>query len=152
MAELRRQTVRDALGEGCEGDGVSLRVLDLPRQCYVPCDLPANTLRQQGDALTLWLAPDLALRIGGADSEGFVSDLTDGLAAFELAGPRARDIVAMGCTLDDAALAPGRCARTLFGGVRVILYRHGEAFRLHVERQLAAFLHLWLKTALNAPR
>ena len=144
MVELRRQTVRDQLGEGCDGAGVSVRVLDLPAQFYVPCGQPPNSI-VGSDPYTLWLAPDLALQVGGAPPPGFVSDVTDGLAVFELSGPRAGDLLAMGTTL--AAPPPGACARTLFGGVRVLLYRHGDAIRIHVERHLAAFLHTWFQTA-----
>jgi heterotetrameric sarcosine oxidase gamma subunit len=82
----------------------------------------------------------------------FVSDMTNGLAVFEIAGPRAADIIAASCTLAPSGpeLAPGHCAQTVFGGVRVILYVRDGRFRLHVERQLAAFLLEWFSQAASA--
>lgn len=145
MAELVRESLA-ALLDAIDAPGFALRVLDLP-QFLTPCDQPPNTLRG-GDALTLWLAPDCALQVGGDAPAGFVSDVTDGLAIFALSGPRAADIVAMGCALD---LPPqGMCAQTVFAGVKVVLYRHGDTIRLHGERQLAAFLHTWFQTAVTA--
>ena len=89
-----------------------------------------------------------------APPSGFVSDVTDGLATFEIAGPRAAEIVAMGCTLDahGPALAPGRCAQTAFAGVKVVLYADAprETFRLHAERSLAAWLLEWFTQAASA--
>jgi sarcosine oxidase gamma subunit len=53
----------------------------------------------------------------------------------------------MGCPLDPATLVPGHCAQTLFADVKVVLYRHGDAVRLHVERSLAQWLLDWLRQA-----
>ena len=119
-------------------------------------DLSPNERRGTGP-WWLWLAPDRALLIGAATPpDGFVSDVTDGFATFEITGPGAADIVAMACTLDPAGplLAPGRCAQTVFAGVRVVLYADGsrENFRLHVERPLAAWLLEWFTQAVSALR
>ncbi len=129
-----------------EAPGFAVRVLDLPAQFYVPCDQPPGSIAG-ADTYTLWLAPDLALQVGGAPPEGFVSDMADGLVVFELSAPRAADVLAMGSTV---ALTPGQCVRTLFGGVRVTMYLHGAAMRLHAERQFAAFLLQWFQTAASA--
>jgi len=56
----------------------------------------------------------------------------------------------MGSSLDPALLAPGRCAQTIFAGVKVVLYRHDEALRLHVERPLAAHVLARLHEASSA--
>ncbi len=69
---------------------------------------------------------------------------------FEIAGPGAREIIATGTTLDPAAFAPGSCAQTVFGGVKIVLYAHGDGFRLHAERQFAAFLFEWIVQATSA--
>lgn len=144
MVSLARQTAADLLG-AIEAPGFALLVLDLP-QFYVPCGQPPNT--RHGDApYTLWLAPDRALQVGGDAPAGFVSDVTDGLAVFELSGPRASDVLAMGCAFD--LPPPGACAQTVFAGVKILVYRHGDALRLHVERQLAAYLHTWFVTAVT---
>ncbi len=145
MVDLQRRSIAAQLGSGWAGHGVAVRLLDLV-QFYLPCAQPPNSIVGD-DPYTLWLAPDRALQVGGTASAGFVSDMTDGLAVFELSGPRADEIVAMGCTL---GLSPSACAQTVFGGVRVVIYRHGAAIRVHVERQLADFLLLWFQTALSA--
>ena len=147
MVELLRRSVGAQIGAGCDGNGVAVRVPDLPAQYYVPCDQAPNTMIGH-DPYTLWLAPDRALQVGGAPPPGFVSDMTDGLAVFELSGPRARDVIAMSTTL--APPEPGACAQTLFGGVRVLIYPYGATFRIHVERQLAAFLLAWFQQAASA--
>jgi heterotetrameric sarcosine oxidase gamma subunit len=82
----------------------------------------------------------------------FVSDVTDGLLLVEIFGPRAGEIIATSTSLDPTSpvLAPGRCVQTLFGGVKVVLYAYGDAFRLHAERPFAAFLLEWLRQAASA--
>lgn len=159
MADLVRMSVRDQLGAAdpaVSGRGATVRLLDPAAQFYVTDSTSANTVRGD-DPYSLWLAPDRCLLVSEharPPTEGFASDVTDGLALFEIAGPRAGEIISASCTLDPAGpdLAPGRCAQTMFGGVRVVLYAHGSdgRFRLHVERQLAAFLLEWLRQAASA--
>jgi len=157
MAELLRISVRDQLGAAdpaASGPGVTVRLLDPAAQVLVSgATIETGTLRGD-DPYLLWLAPDRSLLVGETahpDVAGyaFASDVTDGLALFEIAGTRAGDMMAMGCTLAQAPEA-GRCVQTVFGGVRVVLYRHGACLRLHVERQFAAFLLEWLKQAVSA--
>ena len=56
----------------------------------------------------------------------------------------------MGSTLDPALLRPGRCAQTLFAGVRVVLLPRPDALHLLVERPLARFLRDWFRQAATA--
>ncbi len=158
MAELVRVSVREQLAAdtAVSALGVTIRLLDLPAQYYVtPMDLAPNT-RLGTDPYWLWLAPDRALFVSDSSAAppdaDFVSDMTDGLAVFEIAGGRAASIVAMSCTLDPngPALAPGSCAQTLFGGVKVLLYASDAKFRLHAERQFAAYLLEWFSQAASA--
>jgi sarcosine oxidase subunit gamma len=99
-------------------------------------------------------AGEFAAALRGDAAGGFVSEVTDGLTVFELTGPAVRDLLAMGCSLDltQAAMAPGRSARTLFAGVKVTLYPHrsNDCFRLHVERPLARYLMDFFDTAVTA--
>ena len=120
---------------------------------------PLEPNRVAGDAIkAFWLAPGQWLLVGQdrapPSTVGFVSEVGDGLAVFELSGPAARDILAMGCALDldGPGLAPGRCARTNFAELHVLLYAHGsrDRFRLHVERQFALHLAEWLECAATA--
>ena len=160
MVDLVRITMREQLGAGdpaAEGAGVRVRLVDPAAQFFVTGAPPqAPSTQAQHDPVSLWLAPDRTLVVyesaRGQPQGRFVSDVTDGLAVFELTGPRAGEIVAASCTLDPAgaALAPGRCAQTLFGGVKVVLYVYGDGFRLHAERQFAAFLLEWVRKAVSA--
>jgi len=104
------------------------------------------------DPAWLWLAPRRALVVGfdrAAGPEGeVVSDITDGQAVFVLSNPE--DIIAMATTLAPALLAPGRCAQTIFAGVKVLLWRRGDTTLLHVDRPLATYIAAWLAKAATA--
>lgn len=160
MADLAHLTVAAQLGAAdpaARAPGVTVRLVDPGRLFLVsppPADLAPNEVRGAGP-WWLWLAPDRALLVGAAAApEGFVSDASDGLATFDVVGPRAAEIVAMGGTLDPhgSVLAPGRCAQTLFAGVKIVLYAHAsrEHFRFHVDRSLAAYLLEWFTQAASA--
>lgn len=120
------------------------------------------------DPLLLWQAPDRwlvvserrpgaelarALRQALAGLHATVSDTTDGLALFEVAGPAARRVVGQGTTfdLDPARFGPGSGAVTLFAGLRVSLYCLApDRLRLHAEVASARFVWDWLSTAASA--
>jgi len=144
MPELQRQPFDVAI----DGNSIAIRVPEIAGQFLVSgADMPPNTI-EGSDPYALWLAPGQRLFVGGAVPDGtFVSDVTDGMVVIELSGARTDEILAMGCPLDLASLAQGRCAQTLFAGVKVLLYRHGDAVRLHVERPLAYWLLDWLRQA-----
>jgi sarcosine oxidase subunit gamma len=130
-------------------------------------DLPVEPNHLAGKtAKAFWMAPGqwLVVSDDGADADlaqrleraagpagGFVSDVADGFARFELSGTDARRVMAMGCALDfdSPAMAPGRCARTLFAGLHVLLYPWGsrDGYRIHTERQFALYLWEWLEKA-----
>ena len=76
--------------------------------------------------------------------------MTDGLVVLDITGANACALLAMASPLDPAALAPGTCAQTLFAGVKVIVYPHGDGLRLHVERALAEWLVAWIARAVTA--
>jgi heterotetrameric sarcosine oxidase gamma subunit len=162
MADLARSTVAEQIGAddpAAQADGLRVRLLAPASLAFVtpaPATLAPN-VRDGEDPYWLWLAPDRALLVGNTEpatppEQAFVSDITDGIAVFEIAGPRATEIVAMSCPLDLRALAPGRCAQTVFAGVKVTLYAYGPegSFRLHAERSLATFLLAWFQQAASA--
>ena len=147
MVDLQRSGVAHQIGAAeVTGRDVAVRVLDLPGLYLIPCGQPPNTRLGEGP-YTLWLAPDRALQVGGAPPSGFVSDITDGQAVFEISGPAASGLLAMGTSF---APPPDGCGQTLFAGVRVLVYRFGDALRLHAERPLAAYLLQWFQTAVTA--
>ncbi len=152
MADLPPDTLRAQI----DARGVTIRVLDPAAQFYVTGTAQAPNTIADIHPYSLWLAPDRTLVVyenqRGTPQGAFVSDMTDGLILIELVGPRAGEILSASTTLDPTStvLAPGRCAQTLFGGVKVVLYAYGNGFRLHAERSFAAFLLEWLRKAASA--
>ena len=71
----------------------------------------------------------------------------------ELAGPRAREVLTKGCSLDlhPRAFGPGRCAQTALARTQVILEAaprpHGLPASPLVRRSFAAYLAAWLLDA-----
>ena len=114
---------------------------------------PANTA-EGDDPVRLWVAPDQVMIVAfsaPARPDGdFVSDITDGQAIWRMSGGNVDAVLAMGTTLDPDLLAPGRCAQTIFAGVRALIYQHDGAMYLQVERPLAAFMADWLTQAATA--
>jgi sarcosine oxidase subunit gamma len=78
-------------------------------------------------------------------------DLSDGLATLEVQGAPTRDLLAKGCGLDLHPLSfpPGRCARTRFAQVPVVMECRNEPsrFELTVARSYLRYLHAWLADA-----
>lgn len=185
MPRLAHLDLRGELPAAPSVAGVTLRVLAPASQLWLsgnPADdafqsalggllgapLPEAGRTAGEETLALWHAPDRWLLVGEAaglaqrvaaatrGSHCLVSDVTDGLAAFEIAGPLARDLLAQGTSFDlrPAAFGPGQGAATLFAGLRVSLYpwRSDDCLRLHGERASARFLWDWLTTAAEACR
>ena len=164
MVDLSRRSAADQFGASdpvITAPGLVVRVRDPAAQILVSGAGPELSPNQcfGSDPYWLWLAPDRRLLIGDAarpaePEGGFVSDVTDGLAVFEVRGDHVADLIAMGCTLDanGPELAPGRCAQTVFATVKVLLYAHQGrgCIRLHVERQFARFLLDWIRQAATA--
>jgi sarcosine oxidase subunit gamma len=122
-----------------------------------------NTVMVDDDVAVLWLAPDEWLIVGPPDATDAVESWTrnrlgDALRALvdvsanrttlELRGPRARDLLESGCSidLDRRAFGPGRCAQTLLARAQVVLWQLDEAptYRLLVRPSLAAYVGAWL--------
>lgn len=92
--------------------------------------LPAGTDLPRGDGLALSVVDVSARAVG-----------------FTIEGPDAVALVATGCPLDVARMAPGRATRTLFETVEIVLWRLGEtSFRIDCWRSFAP----WLWAALVA--
>lgn len=130
--------------------------------------LPAqpNRCSARGGHAALWLAPGeflvvtepgeesaLAAALAGAldPHPAAVTDVSDARAVIELAGPRARDLLAKGCPLDlhPRVFAPGHCAQSRLAKALIILWQLDDEprFRLLVERSLAEYLWFWLEDA-----
>lgn len=78
-------------------------------------------------------------------------DLTGGLVALRLHGPRVRDLLAKGCTLDfhPRVCKAGQCAQTGLAKASVLIATLDEAptFELFVRASFADYLALWLDRA-----
>ena len=129
--------------------------------------LQPNTVAAAGGILVCWLGPDEWMAIVGADREGdliaalqkelkgrpaAVTDTTGNYNTINLAGRRARDLLAKGCTLDlhPTVFAPGQCAQTNLAKAAVLLIprsndRSFQSFDVVVRRSFADYLAHWLE-------
>jgi len=140
------------------------RVLDL----LLPSEPCTSAGKEQIGAL--WLGPDewlvtcpadevarlqSSLRDALADVHAAITDVTDGRAAFRVAGPSARDVLAKGCPLDlhPRAFPPGSCAQSLLAKASVLIHlseddrERGPSFDVYVSRSFAHYLWMWLEDA-----
>jgi len=130
--------------------------------------LPAATTAAGDEELgVLWLGPDWWLVVGAPGSQQrIVAALEDALAGMhyaavdvsasrttlELAGPRARDVLAKGCPLDlhPREFTAGRVAQTALARAQVVLHqsRDEPAYRLLVRTSFADYVTAWLRDAM----
>jgi len=131
------------------------------------CTMPlpkALTATSAGDLRIYWLGPDEWSLVTSADKAAAlqaalnqalagqhvaVNDLSATFVALRLAGDKARDVLAKGCTLDlhPAAFASGACAQTGLAKAGVLLAAHDSEFRIIVRRSFASYLLQWLGAA-----
>jgi len=126
----------------------------------------ANTAVSGLLATLLWLGPDEWLLLSetqeGADLVARLhtalkavphaaTDVSDARVVFTVAGPRAADVLAKGCTLDlhPRVFGQGRCAQTLLAKASIILHQRGPepTFDLYVARSFAEYVQAWLVQA-----
>lgn len=136
-------------------------------------DLPLqpNTVAGDEHLAVLWLGPDEWLVVGspGRETElelslvdalgepgGSVVDVSANRTTLELRGPRARELLESGCSIDlhPRAFGPGDCAQTLLARANVILWqtapRPETVYRLFVRSSFAIYLAAWLTDAADA--
>jgi sarcosine oxidase subunit gamma len=128
--------------------------------------LQPNRCTEGAGRSVLWLGPDEFLVMcepGGeaALAEGLrralaghhaaVTDVSDGRTVIEIAGKRARDLIAKGCGLDlhPRVFGPGQCAQSGLAKARVVIRQVAAApvFEIIAERSHAEYLWLWLQDA-----
>lgn len=114
----------------------------------------------------LWQAYDEWLIIGRDGAQGAmgaalcnalagvhcaITDVSDLRSAFELSGPRARDVLQKGCAVDlhPRAFDAGSCVSAALARVRVMLRQMDAAptYEVLVERSYAGYLLDWLTDA-----
>lgn len=122
-----------------------------------------------GGRVIMWLGPDewlvacpageekalfAELRAALVGVHAALVDLTDAQTIIRVSGPRARDLIAKGCTLDlhPHTFGVGHVARSTLAHIQVTLYQSagdsekgGPAFDLYVGRSFAQHLWLWLE-------
>ncbi|GHI02103.1 sarcosine oxidase subunit gamma [Streptomyces cellostaticus] len=156
---LAQANVRlDAKGAAADDVGLALGV-QLP--------LEPNTVVRAGDLTALWLGPDEWLVVGrpgtqrdlesrirsaAGDEPVSVTDVSAQRTTVLIAGPRARDLLSHGCSLDlhPRAFGPGRCAQTTLARTQVVLVARDEpraGFWVLVRSSFADYLKEWVLDA-----
>jgi len=136
-------------------------------------DLPTepNTTSGQGDLRAFWLGPDEwwvvtpgngpamepKLRDALAGQKAAVTDVSESRTCIHVRGPRARDLLAKGCSLDlhPRVFSAGRCAQSLCAKATITLHQvadddddsGGPAYDIYVLNSFAEYLWLWLEDA-----
>ncbi|MFJ8108185.1 sarcosine oxidase subunit gamma [Streptomyces sp. NPDC096132] len=148
----------DAKGPAADAVGLALG-LQLP--------LEPNTVVRTRELTALWLGPDEWLLVGQPDTQRdlesrvraaagdahvSVTDVSAQRTTLLVAGPRAGDLLAHGCSLDlhPRAFGPGRCAQTTLGRTQVVLVARDEpggGFWVLVRSSFAGYLTDWLLDA-----
>lgn len=124
-----------------------------------------NTVTSHNDRRALWLGPDewllvapdgerdsleQALRSGLYGTFGSIADVSANRTVLEIAGPKARELLAhaIPIDLDARSFGPGRCAQTLLAKAQVIIERRDEsAFHPFVRASFAGYVADWLLDA-----
>ena len=145
--------------KGAAADAVGLALgLTLP--------VEPDTVVRAGELTALWLGPDEWLVVGppgrrdmesrireaGGDEPVSVVDVSAQRTTLLVSGPRARDLLAHGCSLDlhPRAFRAGRCAQTTLGRTQVVLVARDEpssGFWVLVRSSFAGYLADWLVDA-----
>lgn len=133
-----------------------------------PTEPNTAIVSDDGARHVLWLAPDEWLvvaepdagpaleeeiRVAIGDARGAVVDVSANRTTLSVSGPRARDLLAFGCSidLDERRFKPGMCVQTLLARANVIIVPVGPAvepaFRIFVRPSFAAYLAAWLTDA-----
>ena len=124
-----------------------------------------NTVGLRGGRRALWLAPDEWLIVGPddqrevldralcggfADAFGSIVDVSANRTVLEVAGPKARWLLAQGLSidLDPRSFGLDRCAQTLLAKAQVIIeHRKDSAFHCYVRTSFASYVADWLLDA-----
>jgi heterotetrameric sarcosine oxidase gamma subunit len=102
------------------------------------------------DGHLLRLGPDWWLLVGQPPA-GEGVDVSAHRTTLELHGPRARDVLMTGCSIDlyPPAFPVGACAQTLLAQAQVVLHRVApDTYRLLVRASFAGYLADWLLDAM----
>lgn len=146
-----------------QGDATHVQFQDVLRDMLGMALPGAQTATVADDRALLWMTPKEWLlilpgtRVGTVQARlmarfesmlATVTDVSDGLACFDVSGSRASEVLMTGCSLDlrPEAFAAGRAARTAFADVATIFWKPDDAPRLRclVDRSFAEHFWCWL--------
>jgi sarcosine oxidase subunit gamma len=133
----------------------------------IPLPVVPNAMVRGGGLAALWLGPDEWLVVGPPGTAGglqarlraavggthaAVTDVSAQRGTLLVAGPRSRDLLAHGVSLDlyPRSFGAGRCAQTLLARAQVVLAARDErrpGFWALVRSSYAAYLAEWLLDA-----
>ena len=136
----------------------------LAERAPYPLPREPNTSWEEGPRAALWLGPDEWLILGpphvgneivaelGAALSGIHHSLVDVSAnrvAFEISGPRAKETLSKGCSLDlhPRAWTTGMCAQTELGKAQVILHERAGTTGIAVRTSFADYMVDWFLAA-----
>ena len=147
------------------GPAAELRELPFLAQVDVRTVLPepSGAVAQVRGRTALWLGPDEWLVVGADGEQGEIEatfadatsvvDVSGQRTTLELRGPRAREVLMKGCTLDlhPWSFSADRCAQTLLARAQVILWQVDDEprYRLLVGCSFAPYLVEWLLDAMR---
>jgi len=130
--------------------------------------LPGEALSamSSGNRSILWMGPDEWLVVAPADDRETLPaalaaalagrhaaavEVGESMTVIALAGPRARDVLAKGCTIDlhPSVFGPGKVVRTLLAKTGVILHKSDgtPTFEVTVHGSFADYAWRWLEDA-----
>lgn len=161
MAELGHRTIiniRGTASDAAFADAVrSATGVELPMQ--------ANTVATNGDRQILWLGPNEwwvtakdgeaetlleALRGAFAGQHAIACDVSESRAVLSLKGPKARDVLMRGVSLDlhPRVFTPGQCVQTGLSRCNVLLHLLDDTprFEIYVLKSFSDYLWRWLET------
>lgn len=128
-------------------------------------DLPtkANTVASAGEMMILWLGPDewwivgpegrtedllAGLRQAFQGQHTAVTDVSESRTVITLTGPKARDLLARGISLDlhPRAFAAGQCAQTSLSKANVLLHQTDDrpSYDIYVLKSFTDYLWQWM--------
>jgi heterotetrameric sarcosine oxidase gamma subunit len=167
---LQERAFLGHIGLRCDpGDAALTGAIERTLECSLPRRPNTFQLAPAGRRV-LWLGPDewlivtheggeemLAAALRRAVGDGFaaVVELGSGQTVIEIAGPRAREVIAKGCPLDlhPRGFGPGSCAQSRLARAFVTIAQVDgtPTFELIVRRSFADYLWRWLNDASRHP-
>lgn len=125
-------TLPERIGQRAAGDGTEAI-------CLGPDEW---TILSPADAV-----PGLIAAAAGVDQPHSLTDISGREVTLLIDGPRAAELLTLGCPRDIDAIAAGEGRRTVFDGATVVLWRDGEnSFRMDIWNSFAGHLGQFLET------